>query len=312
MNNASLLIHPVELSEAWINRMLKENIPTIALHPEGGRTAHLSLEGLIDMLSLPSYRALLDKAAENGLKIEYEMHAARYLLPAEEFEAHPDWFRMNKDGERVTDWNCCPSSDEALSYIAQRAAELAKKLYRSTDRYYFWLDDGKQSFCHCPKCAALSASDQQMRVLNRILLRLRQDNKNASLAYLAYCDTITPPEKIRPEEGIFLEYAPFLRDFHRPLCKDAESEPLRDLLAFFGQNTAKALDYWYDNSLFSKWKKPPVAFEVDKAVLQADFQYYTELGFCDIASFACFLGGDYEELYGPPDISDFGEAFRKY
>lgn len=312
MKHASLLIHPEELSEKWINRIAREDIPTIALHPVGGKTAHKALEQMLEMLATPHYRALLDSAAEKGLQIEYEMHAARYLLPETEFEQHPDWFRMNEDGHRTTDYNCCPSNETALDFIAERATELAKKLYRSTNRYFFWLDDAKQGFCHCPKCAALSASDQQLKVFNRILARLRQDDEHAELAYLAYYATIQSPEHVVPAPGIFLEYAPILRDFHRPLSESAESAHLEGLLAFFGKKNAKALDYWYDNSLFSNWKKPPVAFEVDRAVLQADFRYYSQLGFEDISSFACFLGEDYEELHGTPSISDFGELYRAY
>jgi len=54
MKNASLLIHPEELSLSWIDRMAQHGIPTLALHPEGGifleyapinRDHHASLQG---------------------------------------------------------------------------------------------------------------------------------------------------------------------------------------------------------------------------------------------------------------------------
>jgi hypothetical protein len=149
-----------------------------------------------------------------------------------------------------------------------------------------------------------------MRVLNRVQRRLREDNPEAELAYLAYYDTIACPEVERPEEGIFVEYAPFQRDFHKPLKEAFESEYIEGLLEFFGKDKARALDYWYDNSLYSRWKKPPVPFKVDREVLKADIEYYGSLGFTDVASFACYLGEDYETLYGEPDISDFGELTK--
>ena len=65
------------------------------------------------------------------------MHAVRSLLPASEFGEHPEWFRMNESGERVTDYNLCSSNVEAMDYVAERAAEAARQLYRSTDRYFF-------------------------------------------------------------------------------------------------------------------------------------------------------------------------------
>lgn len=309
MKNASLLIHPEELSKKWIDRMIKHKIPTLALHPRGGHLAHESLSKMLSMLETPEYRALLDEAHAGGLRIEYEFHAARYLLPAEHFEKHPDWFRMNMQGERVPDWNFCASNEDCLDFVAERAVELCKKLYRSTDRYFLWLDDKTESQCHCPACRELSASDYQLKILNHIVKRLRRDNPHASLPYLAYLSAIDAPRVILPEEGIFLEYAPIKRDFHKSMYESAESEPLQRLLALFGAENAKVLDYWYDNSLFSKWKKPPVPFSVDAPVMKTDFEYYRSLGFEDIGCFACFLGEDYEALHGDVDIEPFAKAY---
>ena len=305
MKNVSLLIHPEELSYKWVDRMAENGISTLALHPWGGKNAVKSMTDLLHRLQQPEYRAILDYADGLGLRIEYEMHAARYLLPAEKFEQHPEWFRVDAEGKRSSDWNCCPSCTEALDYMAERAAEVVKLFPHFTGRCFFWLDDAKDSHCHCEKCRSLSASDQQLLVMNHILRRLKQDDPNARLAYLAYFNCIECPTKVRPEEGIFLEYAPFERDFHKPLESDDQSAPLTALLAYFGKKGARALDYWYDNSLFSKWTKPPQKFAVDAPVLQADVKYYESLGFGEIASFACFLGEDYEALYGEPDISDF-------
>ncbi len=310
MTTASLLIHTDELSKDWIDRMVKNGISTIAIHPVGGWRAHLTLREMTEALETAEYRALLDYAAEKGLNIEYEMHAMRYLLPKEEFEAHPEWFRMDAEGNRNPDRNCCAANEEVLDFIAENAAALAKKLYRNTNRYYFWLDDAKDAFCHCPECAKLSASDQQMKILNHILKRLKKDNENAELAYLAYYDTLTPPTAIKPEKGIFLEFAPYERDFHAPIEGNAQIKPIHALLSCFGKDGARVLDYWYDNSYYSDYKKPPKAFAPDKPVIAADLAYYTALGFHELAGFACYLGADYEELHGEPDISDLG-AFLK-
>ncbi len=311
MITAALLIHPDELSKKWIDRMAENGVSTIALHPAGGRRAHITLAEMLTRLESPEYRALLDYAAEKGLKIEYEMHAMRYLLPASEFERHPEWFRMNADGVRTCDRNCCAASEAALAYIAENAAALAEKLYRNTNRHYFWLDDAKDAYCHCPECRVLSAADQQMKILNRILARLKKDNENAELAYLAYYDTISPPEKISPEKGIFLEYAPYERDFHAPIAKGAQAKAIPALLRFFGGDGARVLDYWYDNSYYSAYKKPPQKFSPDKSVIAADLAYYASAGFREIAGFACYLGADYEALHGEPDISDIGEFLKK-
>ena len=314
---ASLLIHPEELNEKWIERCSDLKIPTLALHPVGGYRAPLTMKAMLDKLETPDFRALIDLALKKGLNIEYEMHAMRYFLPKSEFENHPEWFRMDEKGERNADMNCCASNPEVLDFIAKRAAETAKKLYRSSHRYFFWADDAHDAFCHCEKCRELSSSDQQLILMNRMLEELRKDDPEATLAYLAYYSTLTPPEKVKPAKGIFLEYAPIDRDFHKPLAdaadekNAAQNKHLQALLDTFGKKGAKVLDYWLDNSLFSNWTKPPKAFAPDEAVIHADFDYYRSLGFGDLSTFACYLGEDYMALHGEPDITPFAEAYRK-
>lgn len=315
---ASLLIHPDELNRKWIDRCVSLGIPTLSLHPVGGFRSPLTMKDLLEKLETAEYRALIDEAIEKGLTIEYEMHAARYFLPKTEFESHPEWFRMDTEGNRTPKLNCCASSKEGLDFIAKRAAEAAKGLYRSSHRYFFWMDDSKEDIrCHCPECEKYSASDQQLLIMNRILEELRKDDPEATLAYLAYYDTLVPPTKIKPADGIFLEYAPIDRDFHKPLsdANDEKNESqyrhLKALLEFFGKDTAKALDYWLDNSLFSNWTKPPQPFTADADVIHADFDHYRALGFRDISTFACYLGEDYIALHGEPDITPFAKAYHK-
>ncbi len=314
---ASLLIHPEELDRMWIDRCVSLGIPTLSLHPVGGFRSPLMMKAMLEKLDTPEYRALIDEAIGKGLTIEYEMHAARYLLPRSMFETHPDWFRMNEKGERTPDTNLCASNEEALDYIAMRAVESAKRLYRSSHRYFFWLDDEHDSFCHCEKCSKYSSSDQQLIVMNRILTELKKYAPEAELAYLAYYATLTPPERVAPEKGIFLEYAPIDREHYRALAdptsdKNAmQNRHLPALLDFFGRDSAKVLDYWLDNSLFSRWTNPPRAFEAYAEVIDADFEYYSALGIRDLSTFACYLGANYVALHGEPDISPFADAFRR-
>ena len=303
----SLLIHPEELNKKWIDRMVDLEIDTLALHPVGGRIAHQTLADLLERAKTKEFRDLADYACSRGLKLEYEVHAGSWLLPREEFEAHPDWRRVDTDGIRNPKGNFCVSQPDALEYVCNRAAELAEGLYRSENSYYFWLDDGKDLRCHCEKCSKLSASDQQLLVMNGIVRRLREKDPEAKLAYLGYYACMEVPKQVKPKAGIFLEYAPIDRKFDRPVSQQL-GESAKMLLAlrdFFGTENAKVLEYWYDNSLFSKWTKPPKAFVPDNDLIREDVAYYHSLGFDYISSFACYLGEDYEELYGEPDISAF-------
>lgn len=315
----SVLIHPSELSRKWIDRMVSLGIDTLGIHPEGGGGAAQSLARLLALLEKPEYRELIDYAKGKGLGVEYEFHAASYLLDRELFFEHPEYFRMNENGERVKDLNFCVSDKDALETVAKRAVELADRLYGCDERYFFWLDDAAGGRCCCEKCRALSASDQQMIALNAMIKELKKSRPDARLAYLAYYDTLSLPEQIKPEEGIFLEYAPIDKWRRGEGEREKYAESVRRELAsrkplidFFGKKNSRVLEYFIDNSLFSGWKKPPKELKCDGDEVLSDLEEYTSLGYEDVSTFGCFLGQDYEELYGEPDITPFTDAVKKF
>ena len=309
-----MIIHPGELSKKWIDRLAEAKVNTLGIHPEGGAGAPKSLERLLELLKTPEYRALIDYARSRGLRIEYEIHAAGYLMDKSLFAEHPEYFRMNSAGERTPDWNFCVSNPDALALFARRAAELAQALYGSGKDFYFWMDDGRGIHCNCPKCRALSPSDQQYIALRAAIGEIRRHIPDARMAFLAYIDTIEPPTAVEKEGAIFLEYAPFEK--YTAKGEDREERISREkamiapLLDAFGRENAKVLEYWYDNSLFSRWKKPPARFVLDEEAMQRDVREYREMGFSRASTFACFLGDDYEELYGEADIIPFAKAFE--
>ncbi len=302
-----LIIHPDEITDVWINRLKENNIEVLGIHSEGGTKAHEHLEAMLSLCKTPEYRQKIDKARELGLKIHYELHAASYLLPRDLFDQKPDWFRMDENGNRVKEFNFCVTNPDALNHVVSRAVELVENLYGTDDMFFLWMDDGTKNFCQCEKCKTLSPSDQQLIVMNAILKAIKIKRPQAKIAYLAYYDAITPPQKNMPENGVFVEFAPYKRDFTKP-AKDMPGEEIENisrLLDFFGREDATALEYWYDNSLYSEYKKPPKLLIPHNDHVKADIPFYENLGFKHISSFACFLGPDYEELHGAPDISAF-------
>lgn len=302
-----LLIHPEELSEKWIDRMADAGIDVLGLHPVGGEESHKHIAAMLTLLETDKYRQLLDYAVSRGLKIEYEMHAASFLVPRELFDDKPEYFRMDETGERTKHLNFCFSHPEAMEIALSNAEKLAEKLYASESNYYFWLDDdAKGSGCQCEKCRAYSFSDQQLLFENALVKRLKKRNPDAAVSHLAYYQAMHPPKAIQPEEGIFLEYAPIERDMKKSLsAQGADTEHIHALLNFFGRKNARVLEYWFDNSFFSGWKKPPKPFSADHALIKEDIAFYADLGFQNLASFACYLGEDYEALHGNVDISAF-------
>ena len=235
-------------------------------------------------------------------------------MPREYFETHPEYFRMDENGERVIKRNFCVSNAEAMKIITDRALFLAKSLYKCRPVFYFWLDDVRNEKCHCEKCKDYSISDQQLIFLNAAIEKIRTEIPDAKIAYLAYYGTLELPQKIKANDGIFLEYAPIDKFVSRrdpSLLETAqkERELLFPLIKYFGEDR-KILEYWLDNSLFSNWTKPPKELKTDANEILSDVKEYVSLGFYDIATFACYLGSDYEELYGEPDITDFANAFK--
>lgn len=312
-----ILVHPEDLTSGWIERMADAGLNTLGLHPVGGRNAHESLQRAIDAHLTPESKKLRSDAADRGIRVEYEAHVMRWLLPRHLYDLHADWFRMDEKGERTADFNLCPSNSDALEYVAERTKILAGLLETGAAKYYYWIDDVIGCSCRCPECRKLSPSDQQMKILNAMLKGLKRYDRRAKLCYLAYHETMQVPKKVEPLDGIFLEYAPILRDHHRPIsdpdCEKnvSESAPLRDLISCFGKKDSRVLDYWMDNSLFSNWTKPPKPFALDAEVMRRDVEFYDSLGFEEVTSFGCYLGPDFDALYGEASLEEYGKIINR-
>lgn len=316
LNRRGIIVHPEELRIDWINRMADARLNTLGLHPVGGKDAHLTLQKAIDAHTLPESVKLRAEAASRGINVEYEAHVMAWLLPRHLIDRHPDWFRMDEKGERKADFNLCASNQEALDYVAERTAMLSTLLDTGAHKHYYWLDDVSGFSCNCPECRKLTPSDQQLKVVNAMLSGLKKKDKSAKLCFLAYHDALEVPTKVEPLDGVFLEYAPIRRDHHAPI-NDPTSEknakevaPLKELVNYFGAKDSRVLDYWMDNSLFSGWKKPPKPFKLDEEVMKQDVEFYASLGFEEMTSFGCYLGPDYEELYGPTPLDVYGKILK--
>lgn len=298
-----LIAHPEELTKGEIAAFRAAGADVLGLHPVGGNKATSSLENLLIWLKTDKGRRLLSYARSLGLEIEYEMHAASFLVPREMFSSHPEYFR-EANGVRTNDYNFCVSSDEMLRLVAKNAAALGRVLRPDTHDYYFWLDDAENSRCGCEKCRVFSASDQSLIVANAIADELRRFDSSARVCYLAYFGTLTPPKSVKPAPGVFLEYAPMKRDRSIPVWEDDNvKRELAALFDVFEPGEAKILEYWYDNSMFSNWKKPPKKFTPDNERIAREIEFYRSLGVGNVTSFTCYLGADYEALYGAPDFS---------
>ena len=254
-----------------------------------------------------------------GILVEHELHAMSALLPRELFAEDSAMFRMDEQGRRTADFNCCASSARALDTIASRALYYARRLSPTNHRYYFWLDDGAP-VCHCPRCANLSASEQALTIENRMLDSIRTFDPQAMLAHLAYYSSLEAPRKVSPREGIFLEFAPFQRRLDQPItdslcevsgigCNARNLFYLKQNLEVFPAETAVVLDYWLDVSMASGWKKPAVELPWHGDVFRADLDTYARLGIRNITSFAVYMDSAYFQAYPATTcLKEYGDA----
>ncbi|VAX38430.1 hypothetical protein MNBD_PLANCTO02-833 [hydrothermal vent metagenome] len=328
-----VVLRPFDLSlKDWPERCVKAGINTIGLH------ANRRVDVLVDFVSGEEGKRFLSRCAKLNIEVEYELHIMGDLLSREYFSHDQSLFRMHKIGRRTPDGNCNPFSSKALDIIAKKAVDYARILKPTTNRYFFWPDDGgKWDFS--PQARNFNASDQSLLVENRIIKALRKHvNPKAELAHLSYHNTLSAPSRVKPEPGIFLEFAPITRDYNKSIIErnaktlsPSKNHPdpqtnagyldyLTENLKLFGVKNAQILEYWLDASLFTRnarrirkpgQKIPPVVkVPWDEKVCRSDVAAYRELGIKHFTTFACLIDARYEKLYGDPQpiLDAYGKA----
>lgn len=294
----------------WPERASQAGLTTLALHPFPASVR--------TFVRTEAGRSFLERCRAAGLRVEYELHALRELLPRGLFAKDPTLFRMDGNGRRVRDANLCVHSHRALDIAAENALEFARDLTPTTGRYFLWGDDGAP-WCRCPKCRGLTDSDQALLYENHLITALRRLDPKATLAHLAYANTLAPPTRVRPEPGVFLEYAPIRRRYDVPYARQADPRQPDGLSALdanlrvFPADSAQVLEYWLDVSRFSQWKRPAVKLPWRRDVLESDLSTYAARGIRHVTSFAVYLDSDYRNRHGDPGfVREYGETLRAF
>jgi hypothetical protein len=138
------------------------------------------------------------------------------------------------------------------------------------------------------------------------------------VAYLAYERTLEPPTQIRPEPGVFLEFAPYRRRHDLPLAHEADErqqrhrEALDANLAVFGAEGAHILEYWLDVARFSLYKKPAIQLPFNAQFFVADLDFYGTRGIRHVTSFAHYIDADYVARWGNPPLEEYGTALAQW
>jgi|GEM_PF-405394 len=153
------------------------------------------------------------------------VHTLQWLITADMFEEHPEYFGCDENGIRSVNRQPCLSNGDVLDIVTQYALN------------YFAVygnicsisqNDG-QSFCQCEKCKALKKahgntdSACMINFVNKVAEIVRQQYPGARLETLAYQDTLTPPTNLEVNENIVIRMCPIngcvLHDFDDPACE---------------------------------------------------------------------------------------------
>jgi hypothetical protein len=142
---------------------------------------------------------LLPELQKRGMEIEVGGHFLSTFLPRTLFHEHPEWFRMNEQGNRIADFNLNPFNRDALEYLASGASEYLQET-PEVSLFHLWADDiDGGGWSHEPGMEDYSPSDQALLVSNFLVKKIQQKQSGANLAYLAYHDTVNPPRVVKAE-----------------------------------------------------------------------------------------------------------------
>ena len=312
VEKSGVVVYPNDIStvglEEWENRIKQSGINLIGLHAATVNDPIDTLEAFIKSAIGQDFLKLCDRL---DVDVEYELHALQFILPRDLYDSHPEYFRQDDQDTRQQQYNMCFSSEEAVEAMRPQIEALLEWMKPTTHRYFFWTDDKQGKFCFCDKCSSYTPSEQALIYENRLLSLLREYDPEATLAHLAYHQTMEHPVMVRAAEGIFVEFAPINRDYSRPLPPES-TEALEDNLLAFPAYSQHVLEYWLDESMFSHWKRDnlvPLPFDTEQCA--RDINKYRSMGAADITTFATWLYGDYIEEYGSTEriFSGYGNAF---
>lgn len=278
---------------------------------------HADLRSLAAFMQSPAGERLRAELGRRRIDLEFELHLLGTFLTPELFQAHPEFFAMDVLGQRDEGGNPSVMEPGLLDRAREWAAEAARLLAPTTGRHHLWAMDNR-AWCNCRLCEHLSPSEQNLTLMNAMLEGVRGVDPRAKLAYAAYIETMEPPDPhvVRPHEGLFLEFAPYRRNFTRPLDEPTcranvrTLESLRSLLKVFGPGDAKVLEYWIDVSYFSNYRRPSKPVQPAAELLQRDMASYAAAGIASVTTFACRMDAAYLAQHGGAAVARYAAAAR--
>ena len=117
--------------------------------------------------------------------------------------------------------NLCYSNPAVRKAIVESIAQYALS-HPQVNLLHFWLGDGMNNNCECPKCRGTRPSDYYVQMLNELDERLSALHLETRIVFLIYVDLLWAPVKTRPRNParFVLMFAPITRSFRHALLED--------------------------------------------------------------------------------------------
>lgn len=150
------------------------------------------------------------------------VHSASFMMPYRIFgKEHPEYFALNKSGERVKPGegppgHLCLSNEEMRKAGAERLLHLIEKQENRTSFVVTQGDGRSNSWCQCSNCKALDAipgdhmTDRLMDYVNYNARVVNEKYPGKKILTLAYTEaTSRPPERVMPDPNVMVMYCPY-------------------------------------------------------------------------------------------------------
>ena len=138
------------------------------------------------------------------------VHTMQWIITADMFAEHPEYFGCDDSGARTVNRQPCFSNEDVFRITLEAA-----KNHCATQKSIFSVsqNDG-MDFCRCPECTAFNAahggvdSASMLNFANRIAAEVRKDYPDARIETLAYQATETPPAGLTVEDNLIIRVCP--------------------------------------------------------------------------------------------------------
>ncbi len=210
----------------------------------------------------------------------------RYVVPAEQFAEHPDFF-SEIDGRRTHDHaQLCLTDDGLFEFVRARLTENIESSWAEArargeepPRLFTISPNDWGGACECASCSALveaegSRSGALVRFVNRLAEQVALRFPGVLLNTLAYHDTYEPPSSAVLAPNVALRLSALqTRDFLQPVTSRRNAE-YRKMIAAWKEKT-EHLRIWDYTVTFGSGANLPLP---NWQIMQRDLAYYRDHG----------------------------------